>query len=254
MKSLFILPYKMASRSSRMLAVALKARRIKVEGSNFKATPNKVVINWGNSVPPVAMAGCTVINKPDAVSLAGNKLSAFNAMQEAGVCILDYTSDLSVAKSWIGEGAEVIERHQLKGSGGAGIRVVSIVEDLQKAPLYTKYFPSTDEFRVHVCCDQVVDTQQKRKRQEEEDVDFHVRNHDRGFVFCREGVSVSERVQQECIKAVRSLGLDFGAVDVRVKKNGAIAVMEVNTAPGLEGTTLVNYTKVFNDLLEAMSS
>lgn len=49
-------------------------------------------------------------------------------------------------------------------------------------------------------------------------------------------------IETEAIKAVNALGLDFGAVDIVTEKNTGIPyVLEVNTAPGNEGTTTQKY-------------
>jgi D-alanine-D-alanine ligase-like ATP-grasp enzyme len=53
-------------------------------------------------------------------------------------------------------------------------------------------------------------------------------------------------VTSEAIKAVNCLGLYFGAADVIWNdKEQRAYVLEVNTAPGLEGTTLENYANAF---------
>ena len=66
-----------------------------------------------------------------------------------------------------------------------------------------------------------------------------IKNLDNGWVFCRTGISLPDDARNQAIAAVRSLGLDFGAVDVLYREREDKAfVLEVNTAPGLEGTTL----------------
>jgi glutathione synthase/RimK-type ligase-like ATP-grasp enzyme len=42
---------------------------------------------------------------------------------------------------------------------------------------------------------------------------------------------------------VSALGLDFGAVDVALRKDGVPVVWEVNKAPGLEGGSLKKYAE-----------
>jgi glutathione synthase/RimK-type ligase-like ATP-grasp enzyme len=46
------------------------------------------------------------------------------------------------------------------------------------------------------------------------------------------------------VHCVSALGLDFGAVDVIENKKGSW-ILEVNTAPGLEGQTLEVYRSAF---------
>ena len=61
---------------------------------------------------------------------------------------------------------------------------------------------------------------------------------------------VLEGKEQEATAAVEALCLDFGAVDVvwNATKNKAF-VLEVNTAPGVEGTTLEEYKEYFENVL-----
>ena len=110
--------------------------------------------------------------------------------------------------------------------------------------MYTKYFKKADEYRVHVFDGEVIDVQQKRKRQEvpNEEVDYQVRSGRNGWVFCRDGVDCPGSVRIMACRAVNVLGLDFGAVDIGWNRhNEECAVFEVNTAPGLEGSTLDSY-------------
>ena len=65
------------------------------------------------------------------------------------------------------------------------------------------------------------------------------------------GVYASDHVRAQSVAAVRSLGLDFGAVDVVERQNKAY-VLEVNTAPGLVGTTLEKYVDAIREYAEDM--
>jgi len=48
------------------------------------------------------------------------------------------------------------------------------------------------------------------------------------------------------LAAVSALGLDFGAVDIIYNEHeNQYYVLEVNTAPGLEGTTVEKYAEAF---------
>jgi hypothetical protein len=136
-----------------------------------------------------------------------------------------------------------------QGEGGYETR-------LKNAPLYTKYFKKAEEYRVHVFGDRVLDIQQKRKRQEvpNEQVDYQIRNAAAGWVFCRNEVECPAAVTDAAVRAVSALGLDFGAVDIGYNRHsGLAAVFEVNTAPGLEGTTLDRYYYAFLEVFPALS-
>lgn len=56
-------------------------------------------------------------------------------------------------------------------------------------------------------------------------------------------------IRRAAKKAIKAVGLDFGAVDILVK-DGKPYVLEVNAAPGLGGTMPAVYAKAFKDWYE----
>jgi D-alanine-D-alanine ligase-like ATP-grasp enzyme len=90
----------------------------------------------------------------------------------------------------------------------------------------------------------VIDVQQKRRNTAipDDKVNWQIRNHDNGFIFARSDISPPRCVTSASLAAVAALGLDFGAVDLGYnQKAKKCVVYEVNTAPGLEGTTVDRY-------------
>jgi glutathione synthase/RimK-type ligase-like ATP-grasp enzyme len=235
-----ILPYKMGSQSAKKLAHQLNIKRLKSRGPVVR----DVVLNWGASSP--SRKCVNYINKPEAVALASNKLRAFRTMLEANVNVVPFTTHKFDVERWLDEGTKVVARKLLSSHSGRGIVVIKTKEDFVPAPLYTKYIKKDDEFRVHVFKEKVIDYVCKRKRTGVE-ADPYIRSHNNGWVFCRDAITLSEGVKNEAVAAVKALGLDFGAVDV-VFRNGRAFVLEVNTAPGLEGTTLQRYADAFRRL------
>lgn len=245
---MYIFPYKSTSNTAKELARALGIKRIKAEGSKFKHRPGRVVINWGATKLPLEVSKCALFNWPKNVEMATNKLSFFQKLEDTSLTP-DYTKDFGTAQKWIGEGSAVVCRTILNGHSGQGIVLAHKVDELVDAPLYVKYVPKKDEYRVHVGSggEEVIDVQKKAvKRDFDGVVNHQIRNHDKGYVFIREGINPPEEVLTKAKQCVKILGLDFGAVDIihNVKK-GLVYVLEVNTAPGLEGTTLDNYVKYF---------
>lgn len=245
---MYIFPYKITSNSAKNLSKTLGIKRIKAERSKFKGRPNKVVINWGASTLPPEVTKCEVLNNPAFVRVASDKLSFFKRLADQGL-LPDHTTDLGVAQKWIQEGYKVVCRTVLNGHGGQGIVLASTLEELVKAPLYVVYVPKKDEYRVHVGSggEEVIDIQKKAvKKDFDGNVNHQIRNHDNGYVFIREGINPPEEVLTKAKQCVKMLGLDFGAVDVIYnQRKDLVFVLEVNTAPGLEGTTLENYADYF---------
>ena len=119
-----------------------------------------------------------------------------------------------------------------------------------RAPLYTEYIPKKAEFRFHVFGGKVIDIQEKRKKREfaPDDRNTRVRNVNNGYVYCRDGVNPPDGSADLAVRAVQACGYQYGAVDmVYNEKRNACYVLEVNSRPGLMGTTLDNYA---NALIE----
>jgi glutathione synthase/RimK-type ligase-like ATP-grasp enzyme len=205
------------------------------------------LVNWGaGSIPArVGRDNLTILNPAEAVSLSGNKLRSFERFAEfPNVRIPQWTTSQEEARSIIQEGGVIVCRTQLRGHSGEGIVLAETVEQLVDAPLYVKYIKKQKEFRVHVGSGEVLDIQEKRRRQDYEgDANFKVRNHHTGWVYCRENIEEPADLRQQALEAIAALGLDFGAVDLiyNARQNQSY-VLEVNTAPGLEGTTLEVYS------------
>lgn len=211
-----------------------------------------VIINWGRNT---RRFNGQYINTPDAVVRATDKKASFEAFQAASVPCPAVTTDRTVAEQWLGDGRSVVARKLLRANGGRGIVLVTPegselgdTHELPNAPLYVEYFKKAEEFRVHVFGNTVIDVQQKKRRLEvpDEQVNWQIRNASNGWVFARENVEAPDCVKDSAGLAVSALGLDFGAVDVGYNRHkGTCVVFEVNTAPGLEGSTLDSYYEAF---------
>lgn len=250
---MFLYPYNMNSEGSISLAKALKVKRIRTENSTFVGDPKKVVINWGASLLPPEVMKCRVINRPEATSEATDKLRFFQKVRDV-VDIPQFTVDPDEAKKWYDEGVIVFGRAKLRASGGDGIFVMDKSEEenypFRKAgfPLYVKYIPKKDEYRVHFVNGQIIDFQRKALRSDAnpEETNWKVRNLANGFVFIRSDVELPPSVKEQAEKVIAALSLDFGAIDIIYnEKRQRSYVLEVNTAPGLMGTTLENYATAF---------
>lgn len=230
------------------LAKGLGIQRIRHKNSKFVGSPDKTVINWGSIQLPEEVMKCRVLNDPRTVATTSDKGLFFTLME--GHCrTVKHTTDIVFAAQWIAEGYRVVERHSLRGHSGAGIKIVTHEEALTEAPLYTRYQKKNDEYRIHLADGangMIFDMQQKRRRHEVENPNWDVRNKKGGFVYARQDLDVPKDVKEQAILCFYRTGLNFGAVDVLwndAKKKAY--VLEINTAPGVEGTTLKNYLKLF---------
>ncbi len=230
-----IKPYKSGSQSAKLLARGLGVKRLR-DNSRYVPPRRATILNWGSSKN---IAHGNVLNRPEAVRSAINKLSAFQLMKAANLATVPFTSDKRVAQEWQEDGYRVVARTVLNGHSGAGIIVVQSDDSLPHAPLYTRYSKKTNEYRVHIFKGRIIDVCEKRRRSGTEGNSL-VRTLNNGWVYCRGGVNLADVGRKLAIDAVSALGLDFGAVDL-IMKDGKHLLLEVNTSPGLAGTTLQNY-------------
>lgn len=248
----FLYPYKGGSKSAKELALGLGIKRIKCKGSKFVGTANKTVINWGSSNPTANLGNAIIINKPHNVGLASNKLKTMRCLDKDGVSIPEWCTDRETAVQWLTEGHNVFCRTKLTGNSGEGIVIAETVNELVDAPLYTKWVRIGQEYRIHVFQGRVLDIQRKARKHDvpDDEVNWKIRNLEGGFIFARADVNPPQSVLDDAVMAVKSLGLDFGAVDIITSKRDEqqAYVLEVNTACGLMGTTLEKYIKAFKDI------
>lgn len=249
---MFIYSWNYNSEGAKALAEALGAKRIKHEGSKFVGSNKKTVVNWGSSELPQEVRNSKVLNDPSLVYICSNKLRFFQFISEKKVSIPDWTTDYDTAIRWVTEGHTVCARTVLQGHSAEGLFLMDKdnPKGFVKAPLYTKYIPKRDEYRVHVINDKPVTVQRKALRNgyiEEHGVpNYKVRNLNNGFVYVRNEVQAPLVVLKEAVAAVTAIGLDFGAVDVIYnEKKELAAVLEINTAPGIEGSTIEDYANAF---------
>lgn len=248
-----ILPYKGGSRSARLLAQGLsaklgvKVRRVRPDG-RYRPRQRSLIINYGSNATPAWLTPVNkILNSPASCVNAGNKLRAFQLFKQHGVSTPEWTSLHATALEWIQGGAVVVCRTLLNAHSGRGIVLANTGDQLVNAPLYVKYKKKLKEYRVHVFQGQVIDVSEKRKRLTNvvDRFDGQIRNLNNGWVFCRDGISEPVDLRSLSVSACAALNLDFGAVDVIYNgKDNKCYVLEVNTAPGLVGTTLTKYIDV----------
>jgi hypothetical protein len=244
--SLKIFPYKIGSLSAKKLARALKVLRV---GHYYNAKRSDTIVNWGSSTPPHFRWMEQDLNKPHAIALASNKLKTFETLSENedfSENLPYYSTKRSDAEEWMWNGHTVYCRTKLTGHSGSGIVIVSSdnKQNIVDAPLYTIKTKHKDEYRVHVFKGEVLDVQKKKRKLGFNGSSSGIRNHSNGWIYARTDVAIPDMLCPIAIQAVELLGLDFGAVDIGHKVNdNKFFVFEVNTAPGLEGSTLDKYSK-----------
>ena len=258
-KRVILIGYKLGSKSLRSLAQALRNKvkqrvlRVDKDSKTYKNKPTDYVISWGLTTP---------YNMGNGPSLVQNKLTFFEFIEEYNelnpdnqVNIPEWTIDGDFAKQW---GTAYLSRTLLNSHSGKGIVLNEANADPHPAPLYVKYKKKKAEFRVHVfSLDsqplQVIDVTQKKKRKDfNGEVNTKIRNHQNGWVYCRENITEPDDLRTQALRAATAVGIKHGAVDVIYNQHeNKCYVLEINSAPGIEGTTLEKYVDAFVKDMEA---
>lgn len=248
-----VLPYKQGSRSAKALSEALGGLVLRREGSRFRPRSTDTIINWGSSIT----GGVPVtFNQPERVALSSNKLSWFTAIQPLAPEVVPqfWTRREDIPSS----AYPIVCRTILDGHSGAGIVIAATPDDLVPAPLYVKYENKKQEYRVHVGAtpgrtnpERIIAVQRKARNMSvpDDQVNWQVRNHSNGFIYVRQNVVAPTEVLDAARQVFAQTGLDFGAVDVvHNERQSRAYVLEVNTAPGLEGQSVHDYAQFFTDI------
>lgn len=237
----------------------------------IKTTPKKgIIVNWGLRQPTKEFAGGGLLRKlPEinprlALHTMTDKLRFFRHVGHDSGLVPEWTDSSDVAKQWDGD---VVVRLKTAASGGEGLSIYTVDDrrngkPLIAAPLYTRYVKKADEYRCHIFRDEDGDfsiglSQRKAaKRNEAGELivkDWRVRNLENGFVFAKNDGHVLPAAVVQCCTDLMSryfAELDFVALDVIYNKHDDKAyVLEGNTAPGLDGTTVDVYLNYFIERL-----
>lgn len=227
----------MGSKSAKVLAKELCVKRVYPD-RKYKKKEGDIVINWGNTKNPKWDTD-NMLNKTTSVRIAVDKLECFTKLYNEGVSVVPFTKDKEEAKNW----ETVVVRHILNGSQGDGIEICG-GNNLPEAPLYTKYIEKDREYRIHVFNGEVIDYVLKKRKNDTPESKIH--NHKNGYVFSRSCDFERNDIKELAVRAIKSLGLDFGAVDI-IRKGKDVYVLEINTACGLAGTTISSYVNAIKE-------
>lgn len=179
-----------------------------------------------------------------------DKLTQYNWFQQQGLSSLEFTTDPGVAQTWVEEGNTVFGRKYLNSSCGKGIVVIE--PDGQgwvqhsPCPVYTKYKKKKREFRVHIFKDKVVMVCEKKRRAGfEGERDTKIRNLANGYVFVQNNVQEPEGLRELALAASKVSPSDFKGVDIGYnEKKNELFIIEVNSAPGIQGSNVNRYAEV----------
>jgi len=172
-----------------------------------------------------------------------DKLTQYKWFVQQEIPTLEFTTDSDVVDGWLADKHIVFGRKFLNASCGKGIVVIEQQGDIPELPVYTKYKKKKREFRVHVFKDQVVNVTEKKRRKEfDGERDTKIRNLANGYVFVQSVEMEPEGLRELALRAAQVSGSDFRGVDIGYnEKKDELFVIEVNSAPGIQGTNVQKY-------------
>jgi hypothetical protein len=176
-----------------------------------------------------------------------DKLTQYKYFLEKGLNFLKFTESKEEAIEMCKD-MPVVCRTLLRAKSGKGIVIADTPEQIVDAPVYVPYHKKTNEYRVNIYRGEVVAIREKRLRkgyEAPEGRDGRVRSHDNGYVFCEPLQAISEAAISICKEAAKVTKSDIVGVDLAYhKKTDYYFLLEVNTAPGMQGLTINQFANV----------
>jgi len=251
MTKVALIPYKMSSEGAKKVATALQIPMIQdVVDFGGRGT---FLINWGCGILPARPKPNTrIINKPEAVSTAINKLHLFRAPNTFSRP--PHTEIRDTAKAWIYLGKTVCARTRVEGCDGAGLVVVSPqnyqdIGGMPEARLYTEFIPCDKEYRAHVAFGKVIAYQIRAKKSGWQGGDDRVRTSSNGYGF-NVPDDIPESVTVAALACFKEFELDFMALDILYNSETEKAyVLEFNSAPEMTPYTTTKYCEAFRSVI-----
>jgi len=209
---------------------------------------NYFLVRWGSR------ARCQyrphyVLNQKKAIKNATHKFLTYQKFNEYGVIHPfslyppDFPCFAVMEKSERGKGVILVFSHaDIRHLERLGYRIA----------LYSMPIRIKKEYRIHITIDNdnfnYLILEKKRPRNINS-FSFVIRNFENNYIFkylSEDEIREITPLQYEAYKAIKSLNLDFGAVDCCIDDLGHNWIFEVNTAPGLRGESLtIDFYKDF---------
>lgn len=182
-----------------------------------------------------------------------DKVQQFNRFKDHSVSAPAFTTNRNEVGN-LGS-KTVFARTLINSTSGRGIVEFDVETNHTPpmAPLYTAYIPKKAEYRVHVFNGQVIDVQQKKKKRDfaQDNRDTRIRNVSNGYVYTRANIVPPTGINELACSAVSAVGYQYGAVDIIYnERQNKLYVLEVNSRPGLMGTTVDKYVEALEKFYE----
>lgn len=248
--------------------------------------PFRSVIRFGSTTElpdTVANGGRRIeLNSTEAIKNSASKLRMKNCFTKAEVKTADwYTHNGGRFNQWSGPASVSISELPYPivakahfGSRGNGNYLLKSQQDLQawmqgkdlSNYIFEKFYSYVREYRIHVSKNGCFYTCRKMLKTDQKNNENAWQRHDDNCAWIVEENPLFDKpinwkqIEKECVKALNSTGLDFGACDIRVqsakdakgnkRKEVDFIIIEINSAPSFGERTEIEYLKELPKLLK----
>lgn len=210
--------------------------------------PFRALVNFGKTSSSCLPHGRYVlVNPPESSANAADKRLTKQLFDTAGVKTAPWWPD------WDPDRFPVVVKHR-QGSRSTGVYLMKNQEELAaffrargEAPVKEHFIVERFknyrfEYRLHATQTEVFFANRKARRTGVPEDQWWKHTNENSIWFNEANPEFRkpetwEAIKAEAIKAVTSLSLDFGAVDIKVNSSGEFFIIEVNSAPSLGGVT-----------------
>lgn len=245
-------------------------------------TPYRVIYRMGSSTPtgeiltrrkPNSRKPLLEINTPQSCVLSNDKIKMKRRFTHAKLptaewfTVKDVESGKQKVTYWLTKWRRIIAKHK-HSSKGNGIYLIETIRDyenfVQKTErpvteyVFERYYTYSREYRLHVTKNGCFFANRKMLR---EDADIRWHRHDSNSVWILEDNELFNRpnnwdeIVNSCVNALKSLGLDIAAFDVKVQKsdveNPKWIILESNSAPSLGDVTKEKYKTMLIEMINS---
>jgi len=263
----------------------MKKNLLKIRTKNHTAQPLKnlievngrAVFRLGSITPTEEIfPRCVALNKPiieintaEACHNSGDKIIMKRLFVENEVKTAEYNLMYKDGEIYVPSEYPVIikDKNSCKGNGiylannlDEYNSITELIDPNFKRYIVEKYYNYSKEYRLHVTKDGCFYTCRKMLK---EDAEERWHRHDMNSVWIMEENPLFEKpsnwdlIVEECVKAMKSLGLDICSVDMKVQSeknhdrngNPEFIILECNSASSMGNTTLIKYEEQLRKML-----
>lgn len=237
-------------------------------GSELPPAPVKTLVRLGSYKSRTPKGVKITINEPEACIKAANKLKMKQAFEEHKVKTAKWWPDLLAFEEHIRTSSKSpfpIVAKNIWGSRGTGVYLLKNKKEYdawknhsnRRGQLYIieKFRNFGREYRLHVTEEGCFYTCRKALKHNAPDELKWKFNHEQTVWLREENPNFLKprnwkKIEAECVKALKAVGLHVGACDVKVAMNGKFFILEINSAPSFGDLTKEKYLEMIPKLIE----